>query len=142
MKAQLMQRSTPDDSACSRRELLGGRFFTQVVRQTMEVASALQCVLTPVVVLPTKHAPRTQSLELPLIAGVAQIHARSCLAHMCSFCTVCSEQCPVQGAITVQRGKPIVHANACTGCGICVTVCPAPTPAIVIVPRTADSQIS
>jgi ferredoxin len=53
-----------------------------------------------------------------------------CLAWVGSFCTACAERCPVRGAITLQVGKPIVEPDACTGCGVCAAVCPAPSGAI------------
>lgn len=64
----------------------------------------------------------------------AIIQGRHCLAYQRSFCSVCSERCPVDGAIKVESGIPQVIADACTGCGICHEVCPAPTNAILILP--------
>lgn len=65
---------------------------------------------------------------------VAVIQGRFCLAYT-SFCTVCSERCPVPGAIQVQNGIPMVVAGTCTGCNVCHEVCPAPTNAVLLVPR-------
>ncbi|XAL99320.1 4Fe-4S dicluster domain-containing protein [Phycisphaeraceae bacterium D3-23] len=58
----------------------------------------------------------------------------NCLAHQGSFCTVCHEQCPAPGAITLDQGRPTVHLDHCTGCGVCHYACPAPTNAIAIMP--------
>lgn len=58
----------------------------------------------------------------------------NCLAHQGSFCTVCAEQCPVPDAITLSDGKPTIHLDPCTGCGICHYACPAPTNAIAMMP--------
>ena len=55
-------------------------------------------------------------------AKVAIIQGRFCLAYT-SFCTVCSERCPVPGAMKVERGIPMVVADVCTGCGICADLC-------------------
>lgn len=66
---------------------------------------------------------------------VAVIAGRSCLAYQGSACTVCSEQCPVPGAIVIEDGFPRVVADICTGCRVCHEVCPAPTNAIFIIPR-------
>ncbi len=30
---------------------------------------------------------------------------------------------------------PVVHSDACTGCGVCERACPLPTPAIKVFPR-------
>lgn len=65
---------------------------------------------------------------------VAVIQGRFCLAYT-SFCTVCSERCPVSGAMKVENGLPMVVADTCTGCGICHEVCPAPTNAVLVLPR-------
>lgn len=68
----------------------------------------------------------------PAQPGIATLQRRSCLAYNRSFCTVCAERCPVDGAIVVERGKPRIIAANCTGCGICQDVCPAPMNAIVL----------
>lgn len=72
---------------------------------------------------------------------VAVIQGRFCLAYR-SFCSVCVERCPVPGAITVERGIPSVNAAACTGCGICAQVCPAPRNAILQTPRRPTQKTS
>ncbi len=65
---------------------------------------------------------------------VAIIQGRFCLAYT-TFCSVCSERCPVPGAMKVERGIPSVVLDVCTGCGVCHDVCPAPTNAVLVVPR-------
>ena len=65
---------------------------------------------------------------------VAVIQGRHCLA-LTSFCAACVERCPVPGAMQVTRGMPAVVADVCTGCGICQNVCPAPTNAVLLLPR-------
>jgi Na+-translocating ferredoxin:NAD+ oxidoreductase RNF subunit RnfB len=66
---------------------------------------------------------------------LALILDRFCLAWQGSFCSVCSERCPVDGAITVEQGKPRVNPDFCTGCKICHDVCPAPKNAVFLVAR-------
>lgn len=66
--------------------------------------------------------------------GVAWIQPMACLAYTGSFCSVCSERCPVPGAIEVAGGRPAIRADACTGCGVCANVCPAPQNAVVVMP--------
>ena len=39
------------------------------------------------------------------------------------------------GAIISERGIPRIVADACTGCNICYEVCPAPTNAILMIPK-------
>ncbi|MBD5780850.1 4Fe-4S binding protein [Pelagicoccus sp. NFK12] len=62
----------------------------------------------------------------------AVIQGRYCLAYQNNFCSVCSERCPEEGAIVTERGIPRVDADACTGCGICHDLCPAPRNAILL----------
>jgi ferredoxin len=72
--------------------------------------------------------------DLPLAMGEARIDTTMCLAHRNSFCTVCAEQCPVEGAIEIINGRPRIVQSACTGCGVCQNVCPAPGNAILLMP--------
>lgn len=67
--------------------------------------------------------------------GLAMIQQFSCLAHNHSFCSVCVERCPEDGAIEVLQGKPRILPEHCTGCGICQSVCPAPINAILLMPN-------
>ncbi len=66
---------------------------------------------------------------------LALILDRFCLAYQGSFCSVCSERCPENGAIVVEQGKPRVNPDFCTGCKICHEVCPAPKNAVFLVSR-------
>jgi len=68
------------------------------------------------------------------IMGTARVTEHLCLAHHNTLCTVCSERCPVEAAITVTDGKPTVNEDNCTGCGVCRYVCPAPENAILLMP--------
>jgi len=67
------------------------------------------------------------------IDQVALILDKFCLAYQGSFCSVCSEHCPEEGAILVTQGKPRVVPDACTGCQKCQEVCPAPKNAVFLV---------
>jgi Na+-translocating ferredoxin:NAD+ oxidoreductase RNF subunit RnfB len=67
-------------------------------------------------------------------AQIAVIQGRHCLA-LTSFCAACFERCPVPGAIERNQGMPMVVPSACTGCGICQQVCPAPINAVLLLPR-------
>jgi ferredoxin-type protein NapG len=71
---------------------------------------------------------------VPLSMGTAQVTQHLCLAHHGTTCTVCSERCPVEGAIAVNQGKPTINESVCTGCGVCRYVCPAPENAILHMP--------
>ncbi len=78
--------------------------------------------------------PGVLTTDAPLKMGTAGIRVPNCLAHQGTFCTVCSERCPVEGALEVVDGKPVVHDEICTGCGVCQHVCPAPYNAVLILP--------
>ncbi len=66
---------------------------------------------------------------------VAVVKGRDCLAYRHLSCSTCHERCPITGAFTVSEGRPTVVADVCTGCGICYDVCPAPSNAILMIPR-------
>lgn len=69
------------------------------------------------------------------VAGMAvRVRPQLCLAWQGSFCSTCSERCPVEGAISVEVGRPRVEASRCNGCGLCVQVCPAPLNALEFLP--------
>ncbi len=94
-------------------------------------AACIMCEDTPCI---AACEPRVLRAEQPLKMGAAWIQNMACLAHTGSFCTVCSERCPVSGAIEVVAGKPRILPDVCTGCGVCATVCPAPVNAVVVMP--------
>lgn len=86
-----------------------------------------------------KKAVATRPVE-PAAGGEAVaarsviIQGRFCIA-LTSFCAACVERCPVPGAMSRDRGLPMVNADVCTGCGICHDVCPAPRNAVLMLPR-------
>lgn len=79
--------------------------------------------------------------------GVAVIDKDSCIAFWGIQCDACYRACPILGeAITVEYSKnertgkhaflkPIVHAEACTGCGLCEHACVTEKAAIFVRPR-------
>lgn len=78
--------------------------------------------------------------------GLAVIDLENCLSWKGLRCEICHRECPLKGrAIVLEthpRGLskhamffPIVHADACTGCGICEKACPTAEPAIRILPH-------
>ena len=73
--------------------------------------------------------------DLPL--GIAVIDPNICFAYRGVFCPACVVKCPLSGkAISLIDNKPVVNGEACTGCGICVQVCPTEQPAIRIKPAS------
>lgn len=58
--------------------------------------------------------------------GVAVVVKDACVAWDWAGCTVCKDECPVEGAIELdEHDRPIVHADYCDGCGKCEQVCPS-----------------
>lgn len=83
----------------------------------------------------TDEEPDTTAPDGEPVAKVAIIQGRFCLAYQGGMCFTCSERCPEPGAITTKNGIPTVHADLCTGCGICHDLCPAPRNAILVVDK-------
>ena len=81
--------------------------------------------------------PGVLSRQIPIAMGTARITEQTCLAHQGTLCTVCSEQCPVEGAIELSGTKPHVDESRCVGCGVCRFVCPAPENAVLLMPQFA-----
>ncbi len=79
--------------------------------------------------------------------GLAVIDKNSCIAFWGIQCDACYRACPILGkAITVEYAqnertgkhaflRPVVHAQACTGCGMCEHACVTEKPAIFVLPR-------
>jgi ferredoxin-type protein NapG len=85
--------------------------------------------------------------------GLAVIDTEHCLSWQGLRCEICSRECPLQGkAITVEHHPrhlskhamfvPVVHSEACTGCGICEKACPTQEAAIrVLQPSLVQGRI-
>ena len=100
---------------------------------TLDPAAA-PCHLCPDKHCITACATGALSGQIPVKLGTARIAPTTCLAHQGSFCSTCSERCPVPGAVLVTNGRPRIDASACVGCGLCVHHCPAPWNAIALMP--------
>jgi Na+-translocating ferredoxin:NAD+ oxidoreductase RNF subunit RnfB len=103
--------------------------FSLFGRSLRGPARATRAVVETAVSKPGSPSPAPEPLN-----RVAVIQGRFCLAYT-SFCTVCAERCPVPGAMKVEQGIPMVVPDTCTGCGVCHDVCPAPTNAVLVIPR-------
>ncbi len=108
--------------------------FREAAGTPMIDLSASACVMCEDTPCITACTPGVLRADQPRKMGVAYIQNMACLAYTGSFCSVCSERCPVPGAIEVVAGKPRIREDACTGCGVCAGVCPAPTNAVVVMP--------
>ncbi len=58
--------------------------------------------------------------------GVAHL-TDSCIALRTAGCTKCHEECPYDAIGLDAKGSPVIDEEPCTGCGMCVKVCPAHT---------------
>ena len=94
-------------------------------------AACWMCPDTPCV---SVCEPGVLSPHLPKKMADAVIQEHDCLAHQNTSCSVCLEQCPVEGAIIFDNNVPIIDQETCTGCGVCQHVCPAPVNAVLILP--------
>jgi ferredoxin len=84
-------------------------------------------------VAPRPGTPR----EAPVLGATVRVRTQLCLAWQGTFCTTCVEQCPVEGAILLELGRPHVVPERCNGCGTCVRMCPAPLNAFELRPAEA-----
>jgi len=84
--------------------------------------------------------PLALRFDVPAKMGTAVISPLNCLAHRNSPCSVCVEQCPVEGAIRWENSRPTVNPSTCTGCGVCQYVCPAPQNAVMILPEKSRPE--
>ncbi|MFL5355258.1 4Fe-4S dicluster domain-containing protein [Archangium sp.] len=91
---------------------------------------------TPEVLRTPEHvsAPGPGRSAAPMAGMAVRVWSQLCLAWQGSFCSTCSERCPVEGAISVDMGRPRVEASRCNGCGLCVQMCPAPLNALEFLP--------
>ena len=79
--------------------------------------------------------------------GLAVVHKESCIAYWGLQCDACYRACPLMGkALTIdthmnkRTGKhafllPVVHSDACVGCGLCEKACVVEKAAIFVLPR-------
>lgn len=60
------------------------------------------------------------------VVGVAKIIKDACIAWDWTGCTICKDECPVEGAIMLDNHeRPVVDERLCDGCGRCEQVCPS-----------------
>ncbi len=91
------------------------------------------CQDFPCIAACESSALQTERKDKPL--GTAVVNQDICFAYRGVFCPACVVKCPLSGtAIALVENKPQVNEENCTGCGICVQVCPTEQPAIYIKP--------
>lgn len=119
----------PHDAIAKATERFGSVAGTPVIEA--DVSACMMCEDFPCI---ASCQPGVLVNTVRPIMGTARVTPHMCLAHHNTLCTVCSERCPVEGAITVADGKPKINEDTCTGCGVCRYVCPAPENAILLMP--------
>jgi len=68
------------------------------------------------------EAEESESPPLPTLAYVS-INTETCLPFQGPECGACVMACPVDGAMTLEQEKPVIHQDACTGCALCREAC-------------------
>jgi ferredoxin-type protein NapF len=56
--------------------------------------------------------------------GKARLNRDTCIAWDDVICMACSQRCDYQAITTVHQRRAQIDTEACTGCGMCVAVCP------------------
>jgi Pyruvate/2-oxoacid:ferredoxin oxidoreductase delta subunit len=116
---------------------VGGRIPTFSLREGLAVPQQRRDD-TPEAAPARDVAPRPgTATAAPALGATVRVRTQLCLAWQGSFCTTCVEQCPVEGAIVLELGRPRVVPERCNGCGICVRRCPAPLNAFELRPAEA-----
>ena len=129
---------------------LGTPFF--IARQNPcfmcdDVPCALACPSGALDVLKITNK-ETKKLDINMAKmGLAVVDKHSCIAYWGLQCDACYRACPLMGkAITLDMEmnkrtgkhaylKPVVHSDACTGCGMCEHACVTKKAAIFVLPR-------
>jgi ferredoxin-type protein NapG len=111
---------------------------------TPYIDSATQpCTVCPD--MPCARACPTGALTLPSggwtgyrLASL-QLVAERCVTFKGQTCNLCAVSCPVgEAALAMdEAGHPVIRAEGCVGCGVCVTKCPTTPSSYVLIPLEA-----
>jgi len=81
--------------------------------------------------MPCAAACPTEALTVPengwagVHLGVLELLPERCITFQGSECSVCATACPVgpEALAMDEAGHPVIHAEGCVGCGVCVRAC-------------------
>ena len=79
------------------------------------------------------------SLPFPRLAHV-EIDTQTCLPYLGPECGVCVSACPIEGAISLQREKPVIDEEKCTGCTLCREACVLEPKAVLVATTSAQKN--
>lgn len=75
--------------------------------------------------------------------GIAVVEPDTCIGYQGKNCRECHDACPLEpNAIDFDATAPKVDSRICTGCGLCVEVCPTKPQSIVVLPRPSRQKRS
>jgi ferredoxin-type protein NapG len=64
--------------------------------------------------------------------GYVKVEPANCLAYKNVMCDYCVRACPVEGALRIEKGVPVVSKDNCTGCGQCISSCIGDGTALIV----------
>jgi len=71
---------------------------------------------------------------LPRLA-TARVNTETCLPYLGPECGACAGSCPIEGALTWEGDKPVIHSELCVGCAQCRQACVLDPAAILVQSR-------
>jgi len=92
--------------------------------------------------MPCAQACPTEALTVPehgwdgFKLGTLELYPNRCITYRGSPCRVCADACPVgeEALVMDENGHPVIRAEGCIGCGVCVRACVALPSAFILLP--------
>jgi ferredoxin-type protein NapF len=77
---------------------------------------------------------------VPVKIGTALLDTIACLAWEGVVCMSCKFSCTWRAIMLDTRNRPSIDADVCTGCGMCVSVCPKQAITIIHLEEVAKNE--